>query len=236
MPPSVVSVGDGDETDTSPLTLQECMSASRVLSFLFGCRRPIDSDSLAISHRLTESGMFWGKRVDMLGRRDAAMVKGVKMGGGAAMLKSAAHRPLDDERDEEAEQAGRFGRARAARSSELTEDYVELISDLLAGGGEARPVDVARRLGVANATAIKMIGRLKREGLVSGKPYRGIFLTDAGQRLADEVRARHRVVVDLLLAVGVPLEDAEADAEGIEHYVSANTLKAFLQFLTKRKK
>src|SRR4029077_16379632 len=109
-------------------------------------------------------------------------------------------------------QALRFGQARTAQSGALSEDYVELISDLLANGGEARPTDIARRLGVSHATAIKTIGRLKREGLAMAKPYRGVFLTAAGEMLADRVRARHRVVVDLLLAVGVPAEAAEQDA------------------------
>ena len=131
-------------------------------------------------------------------------------------------------------QARRFGKARTAQSTALSEDYVELISDLLANGGEARPTDIARRLGVSHATAIKTIGRLKREGLASAKPYRGVFLTDAGERLAERVRARHRVVVDLLQAVGVPLEAAEQDAEGIEHHVSDATLAAFARFLKRR--
>ena len=75
-------------------------------------------------------------------------------------------------------QAQRFGKARTAQSGALSEDYVELISDLLANGGEARPTDMARRLGVSHATAIKTIGRLKREGLAVAKPYRGVFLTE----------------------------------------------------------
>jgi DtxR family manganese transport transcriptional regulator len=50
------------------------------------------------------------------------------------------------------------------------------------------------------------------------------------------VRARHRLVVELLVAVGVPLEDAEADAEGIEHYVSESSLAAFARFLNARGK
>jgi DtxR family manganese transport transcriptional regulator len=128
-------------------------------------------------------------------------------------------------------QALRFGKARTAQSGALSEDYVELISDLLANGGEARPTDIARRLGVSHATAIKTIGRLKREGLAMAKPYRGVFLTAAGEMLADRVRARHRVVVDLLLAVGVPVEAAEQDAEGIEHHVSDTSLAAFDRFL-----
>ena len=128
-------------------------------------------------------------------------------------------------------QASRFGKARTAQSGALLEDYVELISDLLDNGGEARPTDIARRFGVSHATAIKTIGRLKREGLAVAKPYRGVFLTPAGESLADRVRARHRVVVDLLLAVGVPIEAAESDAEGIEHHVSDTTLAAFGRFL-----
>ncbi|MBO0710591.1 MAG: manganese-binding transcriptional regulator MntR [Acetobacteraceae bacterium] len=131
-------------------------------------------------------------------------------------------------------QARRFGKARTAQSTALLEDYVELISDLLSSGGEARPTDIARRLGVSHATAIKSIGRLKREGLAVAKPYRGVFLTDLGERLAERVRARHRIVVELLIAVGVPSEAAEQDAEGIEHHVSDTTLAAFARFLRTR--
>ncbi len=102
---------------------------------------------------------------------------------------------------------------------------------LLEGEGEARPTDIARRLGVTHATAIKTISRLKRDGLAHAKPYRGVFLTEAGQAMARRVRARHRTVAAFLRAVGVPPEVAEADAEGIEHHVSDATLAAFERFL-----
>ena len=128
-------------------------------------------------------------------------------------------------------QARRFGKARSAQSAALLEDYVELIDDLLGGTGEARPTDIARRLGVSHATAIKAIARLKRDGMATARPYRGVFLTEAGQALAARVRARHRLVVEVLVALGVPAEAAEADAEGIEHHVSETTLKAFARFV-----
>ncbi len=131
-------------------------------------------------------------------------------------------------------QARRFGKARSAQSTALLEDYVELIADLLASAGEARPTDIARRLGVSHATAIKTVSRLKRAGLATARPYRGVFLTEKGRTLAERVRARHRVVVDLISALGVPTESAEADAEGIEHYVSEATLQAFSRFLRDR--
>jgi DtxR family manganese transport transcriptional regulator len=134
----------------------------------------------------------------------------------------------------ETTQARRFGKTRIAQSSALMEDYVELIDDLLTADGEARPTDVARRLGVSHATAIKTIARLKRDGLATARPYRGVFLTGAGHELAGRVRSRHRLVVDVLSALGVPLEAAEADAEGIEHHVSEATLAAFARFLGRR--
>lgn len=134
----------------------------------------------------------------------------------------------------ETTQARRFGKARTAQSSALMEDYVELIADLLATQGEARPTDVARRLGVSHATAIKTIARLKREGLATSRPYRGVFLTEAGQSLAERCRGRHRLVVDLLIALGVPEEVAESDAEGLEHHASEVTLAAIGRFLKKQ--
>jgi DtxR family manganese transport transcriptional regulator len=153
-----------------------------------------------------------------------------------ALPAKAKHGPRAEIRELPAEliQARRFGKTRSAKSGALLEDYVELISDLLSGAGEARPTDIARRMGVSHATAIKTVSRLKRAGLATARPYRGIFLTEKGHALAERVRARHRLVVDLLCAIGVPLESAEADAEGIEHYVSETTLQAFSRFLRGR--
>src|SRR5271165_3495794 len=131
-------------------------------------------------------------------------------------------------------QAHRFSKTRSARSASMLEDYTELIADLIATNGEARTTEIARRLGVAHPTASKAIARLKREGLARAQPYRGIFLTEAGAAMAKSVHQRHRLVVDLLVAVGAPREAAEADAEGIEHYVSAATLRAFEAFLRGR--
>jgi DtxR family manganese transport transcriptional regulator len=133
----------------------------------------------------------------------------------------------------EATQARRFGRAREARAAEVMEDYAELIADLVTADGAARPQNIARRLGVSHVTVIKAISRLESLGLATARPYHGVCLTETGLALAERVRARHRIVVDLLVAVGVPREEAESDAEGIEHHVSPVTLEAFARFLGK---
>ncbi len=129
-----------------------------------------------------------------------------------------------------------FRQAREARRLELVEDYVELIADLHASTGEARAAEIARRLGVSHVTVVRSITRLEREGLAVTRPYRGVALTEAGLALAERVRARHRLVVATLVALGVPSEVAEQDAEGIEHHVSDSCLLAFARFLGAEKR
>ena len=123
-----------------------------------------------------------------------------------------------------------FRQAREARRLELVEDYVELIADLIGDGGEARQVDIAARLGGAQPTVAKMLKRLAEEGFVQQRPYRGVFLTEAGRVLAEQSRERHRIVESFLCALGVSPETARRDAEGIEHHVSTETLEAFRRF------
>ena len=142
-------------------------------------------------------------------------------------LPSASASELPDE----AAHAVRFVKARMARATAQFEDYVELVADLLDAYGEARTTEVARRFGVTPSTAVKGLARLKREGLATSRPYSGVVLTEVGRKLADRVRARHRLVVRLLLAVGVPTEVAETDAEGMAHHASDVTLEAFARFL-----
>ena len=109
-------------------------------------------------------------------------------------------------------------------------DYVELISDLINEVGEARQVDMAARLGVSQPTVAKMLKRLASVGLIEQIPWRGIFLTPEGEKLAQESRERHQIVENFLLAIGVSPEIARRDAEGMEHHVSEETLAMFLKF------
>ena len=120
-----------------------------------------------------------------------------------------------------------FRQTRQASRGALVEDYVELIADLIEDGNEARQVDIAARMGVAQPTVAKMLARLAAEGLVTRKPYRGVFLTEAGRRMAAESRARHQTVEAFLRSLGVSAATARIDAEGIEHHVSSETLDAF---------
>ncbi len=124
-------------------------------------------------------------------------------------------------------QAENLVQTRREHANEIAEDYVEAIADLVAETGEARVVDLARRLGVTHVTVIRTIARLQKGGFVTAQPYRAIFLTDKGKALAATCKSRHETIVSFLQALGVPNRVAEQDAEGIEHHVSEQTLAAF---------
>jgi len=133
-----------------------------------------------------------------------------------------------------AQQAETFRRSRRDRATEVAQDYVEAIADLSAAMGEARVVDLARRLGVTHVTVNRTVSRLQQAGYVNTRPYRSIFLTKAGHRLAAECKRRHETVVAFLRSLGISEKASEMDAEGIEHHVSPETLAAFERRLKKR--
>jgi DtxR family manganese transport transcriptional regulator len=124
---------------------------------------------------------------------------------------------------------------RKAHAQETAEDYAEAIADLIGTVGEARVVDLADRLGVSHVTVVRTVARLQREGLVVTRPYRSIHLTDRGRLLAEDSARRHEVVVRFLRALGISEPTAQADAEGIEHHVSEETLAAFARFTDGRR-
>jgi len=126
-----------------------------------------------------------------------------------------------------------FRQVREAHRRELIDDYVELISDLIREVGEARQVDMAARLGVSQPTVAKMLKRLASVGLIEMIPWRGVFLTPEGEKLAQESRERHQLVENFLLVLGVSPEIARRDAEGMEDHVSEETLVKFREFTLK---
>ena len=123
-----------------------------------------------------------------------------------------------------------FKKVRKAHRTENTEDYLELIDDLLNKNGEARIVDIADKLDIAQATANKTIKRLVLQGYIKKEPYRSIFLTLKGQIIASESKKRHIVVYEFLKNLGLDHNTASTDSEGMEHHVSSKTLSKMERF------
>ena len=124
-------------------------------------------------------------------------------------------------------------RTRRDHATETAEDYVEAVAEILAAEGACRIRDLAARFAVSHVTVHRIVERLHNEGLVTTEPYQPIGLTAKGRSLAARCRRRHEIVYRFLLAIGVDQATAAIDAEGIEHHVSARTIKC-LQDLTRR--
>jgi len=126
-----------------------------------------------------------------------------------------------------------FQGSRKDHGMENVEDYVEIVDDLIQKSGEARIVDISNKLGITQATANKTIQRLISSGFLYKEPYRSVFLTIKGQKLARDTKKRHGIVYNFLRKIGVSKKTATFDSEGIEHHVSQETLKALNKIVKK---
>jgi DtxR family Mn-dependent transcriptional regulator len=107
-----------------------------------------------------------------------------------------------------------------ASHTQAVEDYLKAIFDLSRGGLVATSL-LAERLGVTPASVTGMAKKLAGMNLVTHEPYRGVALTDAGERIALEVIRHHRLIETYLHeALGVPWDRVHAEAEKIEHVLS----------------
>jgi DtxR family transcriptional regulator, manganese transport regulator len=122
-------------------------------------------------------------------------------------------------------------RTRRDHATELAEDYVEAIDDLIKRSGVCRAADLVKHFRVTHATVNNTVGRLIRNGLVTSEPYQPIELTAAGRRLANKARRRHEIVERFLRKLGVSDQAAKTDSEGIEHHVGKETLAAMKRVL-----
>jgi len=112
------------------------------------------------------------------------------------------------------------------RSSAAVEDYLERIQELIETKGYARVVDIAGCLGVSQASVTNMAKRLDAEGFIRHERYRGMVLTEEGESVALAIKERHRILTDFLILLGISSAVVAQDVEGLEHHLSASSLKA----------
>lgn len=128
--------------------------------------------------------------------------------------------------------AARHDRVRRQHSEELAEDYVEAIAELFEKSGEARVKDLQGIFGVSHVSVIRALKRIEERGLIQRELRKGYRLTESGKLMAEESASRHNLVVNFLKALGVSASQSEADAEGMEHHLSRETLAAMKDFLS----
>lgn len=129
---------------------------------------------------------------------------------------------MSERNGQAAEAAGSHGRDRRQHGQEAIEDYAKAIYALAQrADGPVATSAIARRLGVSPGTVTAMLKRMARLKLLRYEPYRGVELTDAGERLALEVIRHHRLIESYLSeALGMPWDRVHDEAEVLEHYIS----------------
>jgi DtxR family transcriptional regulator, Mn-dependent transcriptional regulator len=105
--------------------------------------------------------------------------------------------------------------------SETAQDYLKEICKLQSGGTRVGTSVLASRMGVSPSSATSMVKKLAALGFVEHVRYRGVLLTEAGERIALEVMRHHRLL-ELYLAesLGLGIDCVHAEAERLEHVLS----------------
>jgi DtxR family manganese transport transcriptional regulator len=123
-----------------------------------------------------------------------------------------------------------YSNIRNQNKNEILEDYVEAIQEISEIKGDVKNADLSIHFGVSQATINKNLKRLISSKLATSEPYRSIFLTDKGKKLAAISKEKHEIVYQFLIKLGVSKKTAQYDSEGIEHHVSDETLRLMKNF------
>jgi DtxR family Mn-dependent transcriptional regulator len=117
-------------------------------------------------------------------------------------------------------------------NSASVQDYLQTIYRLQARQSLASTTAVAAQLGVAPASVTGMVRKLHRQGLVEHVPYRGVALTEAGEREALRILRRHRLWELFLTDVlGLSWDEVHQEAHRLEHATSERVADRLSEFL-----
>ena len=113
---------------------------------------------------------------------------------------------------------------------ESEENYLEAILILQEERGSLRSVDLAEFLGFTKASVSRALKNLREKDLAVVEEGGRILLTPEGQSIAEAVYERHRFLTRLLMSMGVPQEQAVADACRMEHILSPTSYNAIQRY------
>ena len=109
---------------------------------------------------------------------------------------------------------------------ESAEMYLETIYLLSQHRSQVRAIDVAEHMGYSKPSVSRAMGLLKQNGYVVTDDTGALVLTESGSALALKIFERHKVLSQMLIALGVPAETAADDACRIEHVISDESFDA----------
>ncbi|KPK55649.1 MAG: hypothetical protein AMS21_13400, partial [Gemmatimonas sp. SG8_38_2] len=119
------------------------------------------------------------------------------------------------------EPAAEAGAAPGQDRSRAVEDYLKAIRHLQLERVPVSTSALAQHLDRSPASVTNMVKSLAEQGLVEHEPYRGVRLSDEGEREALRIIRRHRVIEAYLIEqLGYSWDRVHAEAERLEHAAS----------------
>jgi DtxR family transcriptional regulator, Mn-dependent transcriptional regulator len=116
--------------------------------------------------------------------------------------------------------------------SENIEEYLESIWELNQLGKPAKTTDIAAELKVSPASVTEMLQKLAEEGYVIYEKYKGVTLTEEGNRIGSKIKRRHRLLERFLVDIlGVSNEKSHEEACRLEHTISDISEKSLCQMM-----
>ena len=110
--------------------------------------------------------------------------------------------------------------------NESSEDYLEAILMLREQLGKVRSIDIVYKLGYSKPSISIAMKKLRENGYLSVDEDGLIRLTESGEKIAANTYARHKLLTELLIRIGVDEATAREDACRIEHDISEVTFEA----------
>ena len=119
------------------------------------------------------------------------------------------------------------------RIQESGEMYLETILRLSQKSGHVRAIDVGEEMGYSKPSVSRAMSLLKQGGYIVIDNDGSITLTNAGREIAEKIYARHTLLTNFLISIGVNEETAAEDACKMEHSISDTSFDAIKKLVKK---
>ena len=119
------------------------------------------------------------------------------------------------------------------RIQESGEMYLETILRLSQTSGHVRAIDVGEEMGYSKPSVSRAMSLLKQGEYIVIDKDGAITLTNAGREIAEKIYARHTLITNFLISLGVDAETAAEDACKMEHGISDASFEAIQKLVEK---
>ena len=128
------------------------------------------------------------------------------------------------------EKNGELRGSRQIIVNESAEDYLETILVLKNSLGMVRSIDIVNEMNYSKPSISIAMKKLRESGLITVDESGFISLTAEGQEIAERTYARHMLLQDCLMAIGVEKEIAAEEACHIEHVIDEDTYQKIYEY------